>query len=417
MKKNLILFVNDLQKESAAAIWRFNKSFGTNWRPVVIRDSASRAPQSRCDLVITCDYRKPEKIIACLKNYQDRLLGVVCRSEKHIANFAQLVPFLPYLKTPSKESLLWSTDKVEMRRRLKAYDPGITPKFMAVSNAKKATIQEVIAKLSFPVVVKPANLSMSLLVNLCHDETELTSVLRKTFKNIVSIYQENGRSEAPRVLVEQFMTGEMYSVDVYVNERGRIEYCPFVEVKTGRSIGFDDFFGYQQLTPAPLSKALQITAKQVTEAGIKALGLRSVTAHVELMRYRGRFKIIEIGPRLGGFRTKLYELAYGIDHALNDILIRVSRPVILPKKRQGYAVVFKIFAKREGRLKSINGLNKIKQLDSFVSAQIKLTSGEYCRFAKNGGKSVINLIMSNRHKTALLADIQIMEKCLVIKLA
>jgi len=333
-----------------------------------------------------------------------------------MVDFARLVPHLPALKTPSKEALFCSTDKIAMRQKLEAYDPSITPKFMAVRDVKKNTVQKIITKLSFPVVVKPANLSMSLLVNFVSNETELTTVLRQTFKTIAGIYQQNYRRENPRVLVEQFMVGKMYSVDVYIDACGRITYCPFVEVQTGRSVGFDDFFGYCLITPALSNKALATAARAVAAQGVKALGLLNTTAHIELMSMANGFKIIEVGARVGGYRHKMYQLSFGVDHALNDIFIRIPKPLKLSEKTKGFTAVLDLYAKQEGVLKSITGLHKIKKLKSFVSIKVKKLAGDYCSFAKHGGKSVINIFLFNKNKSTLLADIASLESLVTIKI-
>ena len=74
----------------------------------------------------------------------------------------------------------------------------------------------------------------------------------------------------------------------------------------------------------------------------------------------------------------------------------------------------KFFAKQEGLIKKINGINKIKALGSFVSIEQNKKVGDKCRFAKNGGRSVANLIMFNESRSGLLADIRRAEKFLQI---
>ena len=49
------------------------------------------------------------------------------------------------------------------------------------------------------------------------------------------------------------------SVDGYVNNRGKVYFCPMVYIKTGISIGFDDFFGYMQLCPTQLKSESEKT--------------------------------------------------------------------------------------------------------------------------------------------------------------
>ncbi len=227
--------------------------------------------------------------------------------------------------------------------------------------------------------------------------------------------EENGRTATPRVLVEQFMDGEMYSVDAYVNSKGVAYFCPFVHIKTGRAIGFDDFFGYQQITPTLLKKTSIEAAEAVAIEAIKALGLRASTAHIELMRTEDGWKVIEIGPRIGGFRRDLYQLSYDINHAMNDILVRIPRKPIIPKKVQGYSAAMKFFPKREGILTGLTGIMKVQELASFKKVNINKKIGDKCLFAKNGGVSICNIILFNESRSELLADIRRIESMLEIK--
>jgi hypothetical protein len=202
---------------------------------------------------------------------------------------------------------------------------------------------------------------------------------------------------------------------VYVNGRGNTYATPLVHVKTGRAIGFDDFFGYQRLTPTRLLQSHIDDANHAAFSAVKALGLRSTTAHVELMRTEKEWKIIELAPRMGGFRHEMYQLSYGINHILNDILIRVPQKPIIPKKLKGYTAVFNFYARKEGKLKAISGIKKIKSLDSFNAINILKNTGDELKFAKNGGGVVVEVMLFNRLRSDLLADIRRMEKALEIE--
>lgn len=206
------------------------------------------------------------------------------------------------------------------------------------------------------------------------------------------------------------MEGDMYSIDGYVTSRGDISFCPMVYIKTGKRIGFDDFFGYQQMTPTKLKKSSIAAAEEVAVKAIRALGLRSTTVHIEFIKTEEGFKVIELAPRMGGFRHSLYNLSQGIDHSLNDFLVRLPKKINLPKKGKGYAAAFKFFAKKEGKLTKLLGLKKIKKLDSFIFLKRNKEIGDMCLYAKNGGQSVFNLVLFNKERSDLLADIRRAEK-------
>jgi len=416
MKGDTILFINEAPSTAIEAVKLYGKQIKKSMKVALLRDvkQPKKLNFDGVNQVLITDLNKPTKIVKALQELEGDLIAVVCRSDKNVADFGSVIPFVPYLRTPSSESVNWSVDKIAMRQRFTAYNKKITPKYVIVHDAKKESLKKVKDKVGFPLIIKPAGLGASLLVTLCFHEDELEDFLRKTFRKIHALYKHDNRKEEPRVLVEEFMEGEMYSVDAYVSSRGKVTFCPFCHIKTGRTIGFDDFFGYQQITPTQLKRSALEEAEQVARQAIHALCLRSTSAHIEFIHTASGFKVIEIGPRIGGFRQQLYEKSYGINHSYNDIMIRIPAPLVVPKKLKGYSVAMKFFARKEGHLKQVTGIKRIKELKSFVSIRQNKKVGEKCQFAKNGGRSVANLIMFNAKRTELLADIRRAEKYLQI---
>ncbi len=395
----------------------YEKESGKKYRILYIRDSKVRWPGTNlaCDYLIECDFSKPEKIAEALLPYQDELLAVTCRSEASIARFAKLIPHVPYLRTPTTESLMWAADKYEMRKRLKLFDPKNTPRFTKVKSNTKIERERLADKVGFPMIIKPANLAGSLFVSICYHEEELEKSLRKLFSKIENAYAGDNRQEQPCVIAEEYMEGLMYSVDCYVNSRGTVFHCPLVRVKTGRDIGHDDFYNYLQTTPTALKRETVQKAEAVAETAIHALGLRSVTAHVELMKVDDDWKIIEVGARVGGFRDVLHDLSCSINHTMNDILIRQPLNPVIPKKCQGFATAMKWFAKKEGVIIEMRGIKKIEDLESFHSISVRKKIGDRAIFARHGGRSIFNLFLYNKDRSKLLADIRRVEQMVEIK--
>ncbi|MEK7479434.1 MAG: ATP-grasp domain-containing protein [Patescibacteria group bacterium] len=375
-----------------------------------------RKEKKRPDFEVLCALGEQEKIKACLREYEEGLLAITCRGEVHIPDFIKIIPYVPYLRTPTTESLKWATDKAMMRRAMRAYDKAIVPKFLVVGRNTKEGRKEIKGKIGFPLVLKPANLASSLLVSICFHEEELEASLRKLFRNIRKIYKNNNRPQEPKILVEEFMEGSMYSVDAYVSSRGTIWFCPLVHVETGRSVGFDDFFAYKTITPTTLNEKSVCLAEHVAKKAIRAMGLRSVTTHIELMRTESGWKVIELGPRVGGFRVKLYKLAFGFDHGLNDILVRIPKKPIVTQKAKGHAAMLRFFAKKEGTLVSLQGVQKMRNLKSYVEDKVNKKIGERCTFAKNGGRGVVEVTLFNKSRSLLQADIRRLEQMIKIEI-
>ena len=185
-------------------------------------------------------------------------------------------------------------------------------------------------------------------------------------------------------------------------------------MKTGRSIGRDDFSNYLHTTVHSLKRTTVARAEQAVEEAIHALGLRSTTAHVELMKVDDDWKVIEVGPRVGGYRHKLYALAYGIDHSINDVLTRIPERPVIPKKRIGHATVLKYYPHKEGIITELKGIKKIQALNSFSDITVHKKVGDRSRFATSGGTAVFNVTLYNTDRSKLLADIRRVEQLVKI---
>jgi len=420
--KDIILIVGLVDKAVAESILATNKQRGWNYRFGLMYSTRplSKSEQevaAMFDIQIPCNFDSHKSITQALLPYEGQLKAATVRGENNIPYFQKVIPHIPYLRTPTTESLTWATSKIEMRTRFSEYDKTVSPIFKVVSDAHKKTLESIKTEIGFPLVIKPAGLAASLLVTIAYHEEELAKSLRRVLRKLRSQYKKwEGRGE-PQVLVEQFMEGEMYSIDCYVSSSGKIYYCPLVHVKTGRSIGFDDFFGYQQITPTMLRPENIKKARECAHKAIRALALFNTTAHIELMRTEHGWKIIELGPRMGGFRDLMYQLSYGFNHTQNDIANRTGQRPKLSRKVLGYTASLKLFARKEGVITNLLGIKKVQELESFHSMEQNSKIGDKAIFAKHGGKSVFNIFLFNKERSNLLADIRRLEQTVSIETA
>jgi len=426
-ERNIILYTGAVYLHMIEAIRKFQKREKKKFRIGLIHDSKGKLNEDtegvldKLDLVLSCDTGSDTALQKTLLPYQDEILTVSCRSENYIPLLKRVLPQVPYVEGPTSEALKWSTDKILMRERMDVYNKNINPRFTVITDDSKESLNLIEEKVGFPLIAKPSGLAASRLVSICFHREELEEVLKRTFKKLEGAYKEhkyedmgkNGKET--RLLVEQFIEGEMHSIDAYVNATGEVWFCPMVHVKTGKEIGFDDFFGYQQMTPATLNEVSVQTAQIAALSAIRAVGLRSCTVHVEMMKTEGGWKIIEMAPRPGGFRHMMYEFSYDINHTVNDVLVRTGDKPIIPKKLKGYAVAMKFFAKQEGKLFKLQGIKKAQELKSLKKLYVHKKVGDQCTYAKHGGSSVFDLIMFNKDRSELLADIRRLEKMIDIE--
>ena len=171
--KNIIIYVMGLKPGARDAVTRYNKENSTDWEILLlwdarVRDTSNMTVNSGADHVVTCDFSNDTKITQALEPYRKRLLAITCRSEQSLSRFAQIIPHVPYLRTPTSESIMWAADKFEMRKRFRAYDSRITPKFALIKKNSKPERQRIIDKVGFPMIVKPTNMVGSMFVQICY---------------------------------------------------------------------------------------------------------------------------------------------------------------------------------------------------------------------------------------------------------
>ncbi|MES2971218.1 MAG: ATP-grasp domain-containing protein [Patescibacteria group bacterium] len=418
-QRDLILFVGGLRDEAGSVVSDYETKYQKKVRALYMGNVNSADFEKKASMAyrrkiieLPIEFKKlnATSISKALAPYTDRLLTATCTREYNIRVYKKIIPHIPYLFAPTQESMDWATDKVEMRQRIREKAPDISPKFMLVEDLKESTIKKVEKSIRFPLVVKPAGLAASKHVTVCYYREEFEKSLKQIMSSLKKLYLERNREDKPKVLVEEFMDGVMYSIDAYVNARGYVYHCPPVHVKTGATIGFDDFFGYMRMTPVQLKDYKIERAEQAVTRAIHALGLRNVSCHVELMKTEDGWKIIEVGPRVGGYRHDMYEIAYGINHLLNDVLIRIPQKPVLKTRPRNTVAVLQFFSKKEGVLESIEGIKKVPKLESFKKIKVKLKEGDMCKFAKNGGSSVFEVMLANKSRSQVLADVRRIEK-------
>ena len=366
---------------------------------------------------IAINFNKDEDIKSVLDELGSQLIAVVNRGERNIPFFQKIIPHLRKdLLVPSVDALTKATEKTEMRKAFWKYDKSITPKFEILTEISDEEITRINKRLEFPVIVKPSGLAQAVLVQAAHYPAELKEILLRMEKYMKRSYKEMKGRGTPTILIEEIMDGDLYSIEAFVDDIGNVSFCPFVKYITSGQKGFDDFFSYEQTLPATISKESAQKAKSVVIKGINALGLRNSIAHIELIRTKeGDWKIVEIGARMGGFRSMMYKKSFGINLDIQDIKIHLGRKPILPRKKLGYTSVIKFFAKEEGIITKITGIKKAESLPSFVETTQLLKKGDRARFAKNGGTYVFRVTLFHPDKAQFVEDKRRLEKMVHIE--
>jgi len=120
-EKNIIVYVMVLPPGAVESIRAYEKREKRKFRIMLIRNIGHAEHKKKdaykgLDILLECDLSTPSRIAEALAPYQSELCAITCRSESHMARFIEVIPHVPYLRTPTTESLMWATDKLEMHQ-------------------------------------------------------------------------------------------------------------------------------------------------------------------------------------------------------------------------------------------------------------------------------------------------------------
>jgi len=380
--KTIVLLINDYNPEFGVATEKLEKHLGRKLTGIVLvdrqvkNDNLNKPSTDARFIEIICDFNEPESIVSTLEPFQDKLLVVNSSSEKNQPFFQQIIPHISNLYVPTVMSIELSTHKNLMREAFLNYSPKLTPKSVILTRKNYTDEIKIFKEHNYPLISKPTGLAASILVKKSNNYEELVTNITESFARIENTYVKNrGRGE-PCMLVEDFIDGEMFSVDVYVNNEGAIWCLPPVKVTTAAALGLEGYYSYKRNIEHNLNENGIRKLNETAKASVRALGLKNSVAHIELFKTNKGWKIIEVGPRAGGYRQDMYWLSYGIDHAFNELLIKLGFDPTIYTQINKSSAALNIYCETEGRIASICGFNEAKQIKGTYRLNLHAKSGD-----------------------------------------
>lgn len=420
-EKDIVLAINDVEAGLVKATTKLSSQIKRKLYGIVLIDETFVDYKNRvADKTgffkeVICDFNNPLSVRLALKPYLPRLLTYCCRYEWDIKFLQKAAPFLPYISVPSSESLQAASQKNIMRDRLHEFNPSLVPQYFAISEYDEKLIDSILNQMKFPVIIKPAGLDGSQLVKKCNDKVSVQESIKNAFEKIEEIYDEYHGRGSHVMLIEEFIKGEMFSIDLYVNDFGEINFLPPIKVLTYHALGGESFAGAIRSSAHDLDDNEITMANKAAEQAIYALGLKSSLAHVEMYKTNSGWKIIEVAARMGGYREDLYREAYGIDHYLNYLRSNLNLEVSTNCRAKQYAAAINIHTKQEGNIINVHGIEKVKSLQSVIWLKQYIANGEKAFFSSNGGFYVVHGVLANADKFELEKDIDIIRKTIEIE--
>lgn len=346
------------------------------------------------DLVIPFNFSNIEQSITAIPR-DIAITGLTCTYENYIPAKA-IIGERCGIPAISLQSAQLCTDKTLMRDAFLAHNPTISPQYRQITCYKDA--QQFVKAFGYPVIIKPAGLVKSLLVMRCDNDGELKTNVETALGSIDKLYKQYGVfGREPKLLIEQFVTGQMYSVAGFVDKDGQLFCCDdVVELTTAQQRGVDDNYLYRRVLPSNVEESLKDKLLYIAEQGVKALNMTSSPAHIELIvDANGDAKIIEIGARIGGYRPRMYEMSYGVDLLTAEIMTAAGQQPVVNGDFQAYTAVYELFPSKKGPLESAFSDDTIKSF-TYFSQKAKL--GDIVGPSKDGFKATAIIIVSEHDK-------------------
>lgn len=409
--KDIVLFINDYYPEYGSAFKKLAIKLGRPLRGIMLIDRTLKEQglnlpdTEHLFQEVVCDFQDDGELRSTIKRFEKNLLLVSCSAESSQLDFRRVLPHVPYHFGPTEKSLEWATHKGKMRELIGAYNKALVPEMIPVKDASESEIKKIIGAIGFPMMVKPTGLSDASLVVKVRNETELRQTLHNSFARIHDIYRETRGNGEPGIIVEEFMDGEQFTIDCYVNQFGKVWTLPLLKSKSANNVGLEGFYTYQTETYYELADDEVKAGYEAAREAIYALGLRSTIAHMDLMKTTEGWKVIEVGARPGALRQEVYQVSYGIDHALNELLLKIGMEPEVSDHLVIHSMIFKVYPESEGIIDVLEGVEEVKSIPSVYKLQTFVKPGDIVRPAIHGGTAAVQGLLFGENPEQLRKDV------------
>jgi len=218
----------------------------------------------------------------------------------------------------------------------------------------------------------------------------------------------------PQIIAEEIVKGKEITATSFVvnNKLYNIEFADIVTAQNGN---IDAFYLISRTTPSAIPGKQKAKVKNIIEKAVKASGANDTPLHPELILSNGSPKMIEMAARVGGYRTNMTRLAFGID--LNEAAIEIclgNRPD-LNKKFERACTAVEIWGKKSGKIKNFENLEEVQGMKGVKQFRIKSRIGDYYQVPPYGDKPIATfLTAASRPEKSLELASEVMEKFTVV---
>ncbi|WP_410642722.1 ATP-grasp domain-containing protein [Amycolatopsis sp. lyj-346] len=331
------------------------------------------------EVVAVDDVYDAEAVAAKIRAAVGVPAAVLTGSDGAIASTARVAELLGVARCPAAV-FTRCANKFAVREALAAAGlPG--PAFALISSASEAA--SVAGHVGFPAIVKPVNGAGSNLVRTVSTVDELAAAYELLAARLPESADPRYHRPVGTVdpsatfLVEGFLTGPEYAVDVLVRD-GVAEP---VEILDKPLIDERKFELVLSCPPAGLSAERAASVTAAASAAVLALGLDNTVAHVEVIDDERRGPtIVEVnaGRPAGSIMPLLAKLRTGVDvfAELTALALGAPPPTREPAKLPIPLAMLILYAAGSGTLTGIGGLDEVAALPEVVDVVTTVSPGQ-----------------------------------------
>lgn len=303
-----------------------------------------------------------DAILDWIRQFGDGQINGVYSSSDYFVGTAALVAERLGLPGPSSLAIRECREKLTQRNRLS--DAGLLmPTSILVTDEQQiATAYE---KAGPRVVIKPQTGSGSFGVRYADsldDAYEWAAKLLEIGTN------ERGQPFGG-VLIESYLSGSEYSVEVFDSEAVIVTEKHLSEMPFFVEVGHD--------MPAAVTESTETALMACARAAVKALNLGWGPVHVELRNTADGPVIIEVNPRLaGGFIPTLVKLCTGVDLIAATVAKAAGTPIEARKTLSRHAGIRFFRIECAGRLTDVENWIRVEDDGALVEAKLYARIGD-----------------------------------------
>jgi biotin carboxylase len=239
-----------------------------------------------------------------------------------------------------------TTDKYLMRDLLSRYDLPC-PRFCLLDGGNNKLVN----RLSYPLIVKPTDRSGS------------RGVSKVDYRSLMNLAIERAFSESfnKRVIVEEFITGKEYSIEM-ISWQGKHQFIQITEKETS---GTPYFVEKAQHQPAKLEDKMVSKIINIIKKALTVLEVEYGATHSEIIvSSENEIYITEIGARMGGdyIGSDLVELSTGFDFVKAVVEVALGNEPKIKITRHNFSGVYYVLPKPGKLLEVVDNSSDFKEI-------------------------------------------------------